>query len=266
MTAAMASLATGSDQVTGDSSAFQSLFFLGLLLFADRPSSQRRRRRLRPPHAAAVLGAARWPPPSAAAAAVRAVAPRPVARLDAATVFQVLLLLAPALLARHPRWSSSSTSSSKALPVFAGARRRLPDLAACPATRPRRASLQGIIGTAILAVLVVARWPSRSASRPPSTSRSTRPTTGSRGSSTSTSATWPACPSVVYGLLGLTRLRGAPLGRSASGNGRNLISGGLTLAVLVLPIVIITSSEALRAVPEHDPRGRLSGSARRAGR
>ena len=33
MTAAMASLATGSDQVAGDSAAFQSLFFLGLLLF-----------------------------------------------------------------------------------------------------------------------------------------------------------------------------------------------------------------------------------------
>ena len=33
LTAAMASLATGSDQVTGNSAAFQSLFFLGLLLF-----------------------------------------------------------------------------------------------------------------------------------------------------------------------------------------------------------------------------------------
>jgi len=34
LTAAMASLATGSDQVTGDSAAYLSLFFLGLLLFA----------------------------------------------------------------------------------------------------------------------------------------------------------------------------------------------------------------------------------------
>lgn len=33
MTAAMAALATGSDQVTGDHYAFQSLFFVGLLLF-----------------------------------------------------------------------------------------------------------------------------------------------------------------------------------------------------------------------------------------
>jgi len=33
LTAAMASLATGSDNVTGDSSAFLSLFFLGFVLF-----------------------------------------------------------------------------------------------------------------------------------------------------------------------------------------------------------------------------------------
>ena len=33
MTGAMAALATGSDQVTGDAAAFQSLFFVGLLLF-----------------------------------------------------------------------------------------------------------------------------------------------------------------------------------------------------------------------------------------
>jgi ABC-type phosphate transport system permease subunit len=33
MTAAMAALAIGSDRVRGDDYAFQSLFFLGLLLF-----------------------------------------------------------------------------------------------------------------------------------------------------------------------------------------------------------------------------------------
>jgi phosphate transport system permease protein len=33
LTGAMAALATGSDQVTGNTAAFQSLFFLGLLLF-----------------------------------------------------------------------------------------------------------------------------------------------------------------------------------------------------------------------------------------
>lgn len=54
-------------------------------------------------------------------------------------------------------------------------------------------------------------------------------------------------PSVVYGLLGLAifvKLLGGVTG------GRSLISGGMTLAVLVLPIVIITAAEALRAVPD----------------
>ncbi len=55
-------------------------------------------------------------------------------------------------------------------------------------------------------------------------------------------------PSVVYGLLGLAAFVSifAALG---VGNGRNILSGGLTLAVLVLPLVIITSAEAIRAVP-----------------
>ncbi|HET7167903.1 MAG TPA: phosphate ABC transporter permease PstA [Candidatus Limnocylindrales bacterium] len=55
-------------------------------------------------------------------------------------------------------------------------------------------------------------------------------------------------PSVVYGLLGLAAFVGffSALG---VGNGRNVLSGGLTLAVLILPLVIITSAEAIRAVP-----------------
>ena len=58
-------------------------------------------------------------------------------------------------------------------------------------------------------------------------------------------------PSVVYGILGLTifaKALGGITGEPGSG-GRTIIAAGLTLAVLVLPIVIITSSEALRAVP-----------------
>jgi phosphate transport system permease protein len=56
-------------------------------------------------------------------------------------------------------------------------------------------------------------------------------------------------PSVVYGLLGLAVF--VALFRSLGvGNGRNVIAGGLTMAVLVLPIVVITSAEALRAVPQ----------------
>lgn len=54
-------------------------------------------------------------------------------------------------------------------------------------------------------------------------------------------------PSIVYGILGLTifvKFAGGVTG------GRTVIAGGLTLAVLVLPVVIITASEALRAVPQ----------------
>jgi phosphate transport system permease protein len=50
-------------------------------------------------------------------------------------------------------------------------------------------------------------------------------------------------PAIVYGLLGLAVFV------TALGMGRILLAGGLTLAVLVLPIVVITASEALRAVP-----------------
>ena len=52
-----------------------------------------------------------------------------------------------------------------------------------------------------------------------------------------------AVPSIVYGLLGVgVFVRTFMLGRS-------LIAGALTLSLLVLPIIIIASREALRAVP-----------------
>lgn len=53
-------------------------------------------------------------------------------------------------------------------------------------------------------------------------------------------------PSIVYGLLGLSVF--VKLAEPIT-NGRTVLAGGLTLAVLVLPIMIITTSEALRAVP-----------------
>ena len=53
-------------------------------------------------------------------------------------------------------------------------------------------------------------------------------------------------PSVVYGLLGLVLF--VKLLSGVTG-GRSVMSAGITLAILVLPIVIITSAEALRAVP-----------------
>lgn len=52
-------------------------------------------------------------------------------------------------------------------------------------------------------------------------------------------------PSIVYGLLGLAVFV------RAMGLERSLISGGLTLAMLVLPVIIMSSREALRAVPHY---------------
>jgi phosphate transport system permease protein len=58
-------------------------------------------------------------------------------------------------------------------------------------------------------------------------------------------------PSVVYGILGLTIFTKALASMTGTerSNGRTIVSAGLTLAILVLPIVIITAAEALRAVP-----------------
>ena len=53
-------------------------------------------------------------------------------------------------------------------------------------------------------------------------------------------------PAVVYGLLGIAVF--VVILRDVTG-GRSIISGGFTLAIVVLPIVIITSAESLRAVP-----------------
>jgi phosphate transport system permease protein len=56
-------------------------------------------------------------------------------------------------------------------------------------------------------------------------------------------------PSIVYGLLGLTVFVAFFSALGFPNHGRNIIAGALTLAALILPIVIITSAEALRAVP-----------------
>ncbi len=66
-------------------------------------------------------------------------------------------------------------------------------------------------------------------------------------------------PSIIYGMLGLTIFvralerftSGAAFGSvdPTTAGGRTIISAGLTLALLVLPIVIINVQEAIRAVP-----------------
>lgn len=64
-------------------------------------------------------------------------------------------------------------------------------------------------------------------------------------------------PSIIYGMLGLAILvhtlepftSGAIFGVSTP-NGRTIISAGITLGLLTLPVVIISSQEALKAVPD----------------
>jgi phosphate transport system permease protein len=66
-------------------------------------------------------------------------------------------------------------------------------------------------------------------------------------------------PSIIYGLLGLAvfvrALEGFTSGTMfgvsdpTTANGRTIMSAGLTLGLLILPIIIISAQEALRAVP-----------------
>jgi phosphate transport system permease protein len=61
-----------------------------------------------------------------------------------------------------------------------------------------------------------------------------------------------AVPSIIYGLLGLA------LFVQIMGISKSLLAGGLTLAVLVLPIIIIASREAIRAVPRSIEQGAMA--------
>ncbi len=57
-------------------------------------------------------------------------------------------------------------------------------------------------------------------------------------------ATLGGVPSIIYGMLGLELFaRALQLGRS-------LLTGALTLALLVLPIIIVAARESLRAIPQ----------------
>ena len=67
-------------------------------------------------------------------------------------------------------------------------------------------------------------------------------------------------PSIIYGMLGLTVFvramepitSGALFGMAgdASANGRTILSAGLTLGLLILPVIIINAQEAIKAVPD----------------
>jgi phosphate transport system permease protein len=62
-----------------------------------------------------------------------------------------------------------------------------------------------------------------------------------------------AVPSVVYGILGLAFIVRGPISL-----GRTVLAGGITLALLVLPVVIIVAREAIRAVPSSIREGSLA--------
>jgi phosphate transport system permease protein len=62
-----------------------------------------------------------------------------------------------------------------------------------------------------------------------------------------------AVPSIVYGILGLAFLVRGPLSL-----GPVVLAGGLTLGLLVLPVVIIAAREAIRAVPPSIREGSLA--------
>lgn len=64
-------------------------------------------------------------------------------------------------------------------------------------------------------------------------------------------------PSIIYGMLGLAIFvrgleyftSGQFMGEGGAPNGRTLISAALTMALLILPLIIINAQEAIRAVP-----------------
>jgi phosphate transport system permease protein len=62
-----------------------------------------------------------------------------------------------------------------------------------------------------------------------------------------------AVPSIVYGILGLAFLVRGPLSL-----GPVILAGGLTLGLLVLPVVIVASREAIRAVPPSIREGSMA--------
>jgi phosphate transport system permease protein len=129
----------------------------------------------------------------------------------------------------------------RALPVFAD---RPVDFLTSPlSSRPARAGIvQGILGSVVLMGFVVALSLPLGIGAAVYLEEYARDSWWSRLIRTNI-RNLAGVPAIVYGLLGLA------LFVSALGLGRSLLAGGLTLAVLVLPIVVITTSEALRAVP-----------------
>jgi phosphate transport system permease protein len=129
----------------------------------------------------------------------------------------------------------------RSLPVFA--ERPIDFLGSALSSRPARAGiLQGVLGSVLLMGFVAALALPLGVGAAVYLEEYARDAPASRLIRTNI-RNLAGVPAIVYGLLGLAVFV------SSLGLGRTLVAGGLTLAVLVLPIVVITTSEALRAVP-----------------
>jgi len=167
-------------------------------------------------------------------------------RIDVAGYVFAALLLLSLLLTLAILALLVGDQLQRGLPVLAD---RGTDFLTSPlSSRPDRAGvLQGIIGTAMLAVMVsVIAFPIGILTA--IYLEEYAPANAVTRFIDINIRNLAGVPSVVYGLLGLAAFV-AIFSAVGVGNGRNILSGGLTLAVLILPLVIITSAEAIRAVP-----------------
>jgi phosphate transport system permease protein len=129
--------------------------------------------------------------------------------------------------------------AATALPVIT--ERPLDFLGSPMSARAERAGIvQGILGSILLTVIVAAVAIPLGIGAAIYLEEYARDTRASRFIRTNI-RNLAGVPAIVYGLLGLAVFV------TVLGMGRILLAGGLTLAVLVLPIVVITASEALQA-------------------
>ena len=162
------------------------------------------------------------------------------------TVFQVVLL-GSLLFSLAVLAILVADVLGRAIPVFA--ERGLDFLAAPLSSNPAKAGVgQGIIGTAVLGLIVALIAFPVGVMTAVYLEEYAGDTKLTRFIAVNI-RNLAGVPSVVYGLLGLSVFVAFMNAVDGKGNGRSIIAGGMTLAVLVLPIVIITAIEALRAVP-----------------
>ncbi len=137
----------------------------------------------------------------------------------------------------------------RSLPVFA--ERPIDFLGSALSSRPARAGiLQGVLGSVLLMGFVAALALPLGVGAAVYLEEYARDAPASRLIRTNI-RNLAGVPAIVYGILGLAvfvELLGDIVG-PGSVAGRSLLAGGLTIALMVLPIIIITTQEALRAVP-----------------